>query len=162
MEAEIKSEVQSRPELERLAALASLMDNRFRIPGTNIRFGLDAIIGLVPYVGDIVGLLVSGFLMLLMVRQGAGPLLLIRMMGNYLIDASVGTIPFLGDIFDIGFKANRRNVDMLIQYYEKEEEPPNAIFSLLVLVFLFLLLLVGILVLGWWVMKMFFGWVMSF
>ena len=89
------------PDIERLSFLADLLDNRFQIPGTSIRFGLDAVIGLIPYAGDLLGLLVSGYLLLLLVRNGAGPLLILKMIGNYLLDAAVGAIPVLGDVFDM-------------------------------------------------------------
>jgi hypothetical protein len=105
------------PDIERLSFLADLLDNRFQIPGTSIRFGLDAIIGLIPYAGDLLSLLVSGYLLLLIVRNGAGPMLILKMVGNYLLDAAIGAIPVLGDLFDIAFQANTRNVALLIQYY---------------------------------------------
>jgi hypothetical protein len=120
--------------------LAKLLDNQFRIPGTNFTFGIDGIIGLVPYVGDIAGLVVSGYLMRMMVKKGAGPLLMLRMMGNYALDTIVGVVPFLGDFFDFGFKANRRNVDMLKRYYASGKAQPNAKYSLAFLSFLFFLL----------------------
>ena len=90
-----------------------LLDSRFRIPGTNIRFGLDALLGLVPVAGDVVTLALSGYLFVLMARHGGGPLLLLRMAGNVALDALVGAIPLVGDLFDIGFKANVRNLDLL-------------------------------------------------
>jgi hypothetical protein len=55
-----------------------------------------------------------------MLKRGAGPLILIRMMGNFMLDAIVGIIPFFGDLFDFGFKANRRNVDLLRRYYAED------------------------------------------
>ena len=121
------------PDIERLSFLADLLDNRFQIPGTSIRFGLDAIIGLIPYAGDLLSLLVSGYLLLLIVRNGAGPMLILKMVGNYLLDAAIGAIPVLGDLFDIAFQANTRNVALLIQYYERDEPRPSALKSMLLL-----------------------------
>lgn len=152
---------QQPPDMKRLAALADLLDNRFRIPGTNIRFGLDAIIGLFPFGGDLISLLISGFLMNMVVRNGAGPGLLLRMMGNYLIDTAVGSIPILGDIFDVAFKANRRNVDLLTQYYKRGEARPSAIKSMRLLVFLFFLLLVLTTMFMIWCASLFFQWLFS-
>ncbi len=114
------------PDLAHLDMLAKLLDNQFRIPATNLRFGLDGLIGLVPYVGDIAGFVVSGFLMRTMIRKGAGPLLMLRMLFNFVLDALVGVIPLVGDLFDFGFKANRRNVDLLKQYYADGKAKPNA------------------------------------
>ncbi len=128
------------PELARLDALASLLDNRFRVPGTEIRFGLDGIIGLVPYVGDVAGFIVSGILMRIMIKRGAGPLLMMRMMGNFAFDAVMGVIPVAGDLFDFGYKANRRNVDLLKRYYADGQERPNAKWSLALLGILFFVL----------------------
>lgn len=138
------------PDLERLIALANLMDNRFRIPGTTIRFGLDAIIGLIPYVGDIAGLLIGAYIMFLVARRGAGPVLLLRMGGNYLVDALAGSIPVLGDMFDFVFKANRRNIELLLRYYASGKPRPNTFVSLLLLILLLFVLLALVLwSIGW-------------
>lgn len=151
------------PDLARLDALATLLDNRFRIPGTQIRFGLDALIGLVPYLGDVAGFAVSGVLFSVMLKRGAGPLILLRMMGNFALDAAVGAIPLLGDIFDFGYKANRRNVDLLKNYYADDTPKPAVRSSVLFLLFLFFAFLVALvwltgrliaaawtLLSGWW------------
>ena len=133
-------------DLSRLDTLATLLDNRFRVPGTEIRFGLDGLIGLVPYLGDIAGFAVSGVLFSVMLKRGASPLVLLRMMGNFTVDAVVGTIPVLGDLFDFGFKANRRNVDLLKKYYTDDTPKPDVGRSVLFLVFLFFVFLA---VLAW-------------
>ncbi len=116
----------SDPELARLDTLAKLLDNQFAIPGTNYRFGLDGLIGLVPYLGDMAGFVVSGFLMRTMLKKGAGPIMMLRMMGNFALDAVIGIVPVIGDLFDFGYKANRRNVDMLKAYYADGKAKPNA------------------------------------
>ena len=127
-------------DLTRLDALATLLDNRFRIPGTEIRFGLDGIIGLVPYVGDLAGFVVSGILMRIMIQRGAGPLLMLRMMSNFTFDAVMGIIPVAGDLFDFGYKANRRNVELLKKYYADGKAHPSAKGSLALLGLLFFVL----------------------
>jgi len=137
------------PELARLEALSKLMDNQFSIPGTNWRFGLDGIIGLIPYVGDMAGLVVSGFLMRTMVKKGASPLLMLRMMFNYIVDAVVGIVPFVGDLFDFGFKANRRNVNLLKAYYADGKVKPNATRSVAFLGLLFFALFIVMIWLVW-------------
>lgn len=137
------------PDLARLDVLAKLLDNQFRIPATNLRFGLDGLIGLVPYVGDIAGFVVSGFLMRTMLRKGASPLLMLRMMFNFVLDAVVGVIPVLGDLFDFGYKANRRNVDLLKQYYADGKAKPSAKGSLAFLGFLFFALFIALIWLIW-------------
>jgi hypothetical protein len=94
----------------RLAALATALDSAFAVPGTRIRFGADSLIGLVPGIGDAIGLALSGYLILEARRLGAPPELLTRMAANVAVDAAVGAIPFLGDAFDVFFKANKRNM----------------------------------------------------
>lgn len=140
MEPLTPTEQQPDNDLGRLDSLAQLLDNRFRIPGTNFRFGLDAIIGLVPMIGDFVGLALAGYLFTIMARRGAGPLVMLRMLFNVLADAAVGLIPFLGDLFDFGFKANTRNVMLLKDYYAEGKKRPHigwslAFFAVLLLAF---------------------------
>lgn len=137
------------PDLAKLDTLAKLLDNQFRLPGTQFRFGVDALIGLIPYVGDMAGFLVSGVLMRTMWRKGASPWMMMRMMFNFVIDALVGAIPILGDLFDFGYKANRRNVDMLKQYYADGSAKPNAKRSLVVLGGLFLVVFAGVIWMIW-------------
>lgn len=136
----------SDPDIARLETLANFMDNRFRIPGTNVRFGLDAVIGLVPYVGDLAGFVISGFLFVVLLRRGAGPVVLVQLMGNFVLDATVGSVPVLGDLFDFGFKANRRNVDLLKRYYAEAGPKPGLGQSIF---WLFLLFLVFLAVMVW-------------
>jgi hypothetical protein len=97
-------------ELERLAAL---LDDLFRIPGTRLRFGLDPLLGLIPGLGD----LISGALGLLMVlaawQRGLPRVTMWRMLANLAIDSALGSVPLAGDIFDVAWKANRKNLDLL-------------------------------------------------
>lgn len=95
------------------------MDSRFRIPGTEIRFGLDGLIGLIPGVGDFSTFVVSGYLVLLMARNGASGYVLARMIFNIVLDAALGAIPFVGDLFDFAFKANVANVKLMQRYYQQ-------------------------------------------
>lgn len=107
------------PELRRMDQLARLMDSQFRIPGTDMRFGLDALIGLIPGAGDISTFAVSGYMLIIMARNGASGYVLARMALNILVDAMIGAIPFIGDLFDFGFKANTRNIRLMKQYYQE-------------------------------------------
>lgn len=100
-------------DIRRLESIADLLDSRFRIPGTDIRFGLDALLGLIPGIGDGISVLPALYLMMEAKRLGASKVLLTRMAMNVGIDWLVGSIPLLGDIFDVGFKANRRNIKLL-------------------------------------------------
>lgn len=95
------------------------MDSQFRIPGTQIRFGLDALIGLIPGAGDLSTFAVSGYMVWLMARNGASGHVLARMTLNILIDALLGSVPLVGDLFDIAWKANNRNLQLMEQHYRQ-------------------------------------------
>jgi hypothetical protein len=104
---------------ENLDILAHLLDDCFRIPGTQIRFGLDGIVGLVPAIGDVLAGLASCILIFAAWVRGVPYVTLARMAANLAIDVIVGAIPFLGDAFDIAWKANRRNYKLLIRHIEQ-------------------------------------------
>ncbi len=94
-------------------SLAKLLDSAFRIPGTGIRLGADSIFGLIPVVGDLTGAALSGYIVLTSARMGAPASTLVKMLVNIGIDTAVGSIPVLGDMFDAGWRANVRNVELL-------------------------------------------------
>jgi hypothetical protein len=104
----------------RLEALAKLMDGAFIIPGTNIRMGLDGLIGLVPVAGDMVSGLISTYMIWEARRLGAPHWLIARMLANTLLDTTVGAIPVLGDAFDVLFRANMKNMALLRRHMEKK------------------------------------------
>jgi hypothetical protein len=93
--------------------LAHLLDDYFRIPGTSVRFGIAGIIGLIPGVGDVLGGVVSCVIVLAAWLNGVPNITIARMVANVAIEVLVGMIPFVGDVFDIAFKANRRNYALL-------------------------------------------------
>jgi hypothetical protein len=99
--------------LRRLDALSHLLDNSIPVPGTQARFGLDAVIGLVPGFGDAAGAVVSAYVVVQAARLGASVPTLIRMLVNVGVEAVAGAVPVLGDLFDAAFKANARNVALL-------------------------------------------------
>src|SRR5580692_3002535 len=101
---------------ENLDLLAHLLDDWFRIPGTSVRFGLDGIIGLVPGLGDILAGLASCILIVAAWFRGVPYVTLARMVVNLAIDVLVGAIPIFGDAFDIAWKANRRNYDLMTRH----------------------------------------------
>lgn len=92
--------------------IARLLDDVFRIPGTNIRFGLDPLLGLIPGLGDSSSAVVSALLLVRGARAGLPRIVLLRMAGNILINAAVGSIPGLGDAFSVWFKSNRLNYEL--------------------------------------------------
>ncbi len=103
----------TRTEIDELDRLSTLLDSRFRIPGTGIRFGWDSLLGLIPGVGDVVTLAPSAYLIYRGHQLGARKRTLARMATNTGLDFFVGAIPVLGDVFDLIFKANNRNVSLL-------------------------------------------------
>ena len=112
-----------RAALARLDRYATLMDARFRVPGTRIRFGFDPIIGLLPGIGDALGLALSLYVVVEAIRLGVSKRVLFGMLRNVGLEALVGTVPVLGDVFDIGFKANLRNAALLRSYIEDRLRP---------------------------------------
>lgn len=97
----------------RLQRLARLLDSEFQLPGTRWRIGLDPLLGLVPGIGDTAGGAISLWLIAEAGRLGVPSSTLLRMLLNVLVDTTVGSIPVLGDIFDAGYKANLRNLELL-------------------------------------------------
>jgi hypothetical protein len=140
-------------EFAMIDTISSLLDNQFRIPFTQTRFGVDFLIGLIPTAGDWLSFGISSGLVFSMLRRGIGVGMLFKMLGNITLDAAVGSIPILGDLFDLHYKANRRNVALLKQYYVENPNPPTAKRSFFIIGILFLMALMGILVGMWWLIR---------
>jgi uncharacterized protein DUF4112 len=104
--------------LARLDALSRLLDVAFAIPGTNVRFGIEAILRLVPGVGDVAASALSCYLLYEAHRLGVPSRIFARMLTNVVIEGVVGAVPLLGDAFDVAFRANRRNVRLLRDYFD--------------------------------------------
>jgi hypothetical protein len=118
-----------------------VLDEAIRIPGTNIRVGLDALLGLLPGGGDVAAGVFSGIIILQAARAGVPTPVLGRMLGNVLLDVVVGSIPLLGDVFDVAWRANSRNVRLLEAWLDRPAATKRAS-ALTVGGILFLLLLV--------------------
>ena len=108
--------------LARLRRIGWLLDSSIPIPGTRYTMGVDQIVGLVPGIGDLIGGVFSLYIILEAARIGAPRGLLARMGWNVAVDTLVGEVPILGDLFDIGFKANIRNLDLLDGYLRRPAE----------------------------------------
>ncbi len=130
---------------------AELLDNWFTIPGTKIKVGLDPILGLVSGIGDLAGASLSVYFMFYATRLGANTSVLLRMFMNIMADMTIGLIPILGDLFDVAWKANLRNAELL----EKLEEDPvklekeSTILVWVLFTFLVLILIGFIIAIGW-------------
>ncbi|MCB0566069.1 MAG: DUF4112 domain-containing protein [Phaeodactylibacter sp.] len=144
-------------ELAWIDSAASFLDNRFRIPGTNIRFGIDFLIGLVPYIGDVVGFAISGLLVMVMARKGASGMALVKMVGNVWIDGAIGAIPLLGDLFDLRYRANLRNLQLLKEHYAEGKHQGSA-WPVVFLILISLFVLIGLSV---WVIWKALYWIFS-
>lgn len=103
----------------RVETLARLMDSAVAIPGTNVRIGLDAAIGLVPVIGDLVSQAIASYIIWEARQLGVSNLTLARMIGNTAIDTLVGMVPFAGDAFDVMYRANMKNLALLKAHVEK-------------------------------------------
>lgn len=105
--------------IARIDRLATLLDTRFAIPFTKIRFGTDSLIGLAPGVGDAITTALALYIVYEAHRLGAPKTVLARMLGNVAIDGMVGIVPVAGDVFDVMFRANRRNVRILREHLDR-------------------------------------------
>jgi hypothetical protein len=106
--------------IARIDRLASLLDTRFVIPFTKFRFGADSLIGLAPGFGDAITTALSLYIVYEAHRLGAPKTMLARMLGNVAIDGVIGVVPVAGDVFDVMFRANRRNVRILREHLERD------------------------------------------
>jgi len=104
-----------------LKRYADLLDSSIRIPGTNKTIGIDPILGLVPFLGDILGYIFSILLITHTLKSKPSPMLLMKMMGNITLDALLGSIPVLGSIFDFMYKANERNYRLFAAFKSSEK-----------------------------------------
>ena len=100
---------------ENLNLLATWLDDRFEIPGTHIRFGLDAVIGWIPGIGDVLAACASLFIVLAAWKRGAARVTVLRMVLNLAIEDTLGAIPIIGDVAHVAWKANRRNYNLLMR-----------------------------------------------
>ena len=129
--------------------LARMLDSAVRIPGTQIRIGAESVFGLIPVLGDVAGAALSGYIVLASARLGAPAPTLVRMLVNIGIDTVVGAVPILGDMFDVGWRANMRNVELLDSHLGASPETRRANrWVVSALLAALLLLAVGAVVLG--------------
>ena len=120
--------------------IAYLLDEKFRLPGTKFRFGLDPLMNLIPIAGDISGFIVAAALVWVMAKHGVSRKVLILMILNIFIDALIGAIPLIGQVFDFYYKANSRNIVLLKEHYEEGKHQGKGT-GVLIMVFLVLLAL---------------------
>ena len=143
-----------RPHLARFRALAELLDARFRVPGTPIRCGWDALLGLLPGVGDVAGGVAGAYGLYAGYALGAPAPVLLRMTLNLGVDLLIGTLPLLGDLFDVGWRGNLRNVALLERWLAEPGRTARRSTGLVVGLLLLLLgMVAGVVVLLGWVVR---------
>jgi hypothetical protein len=125
----------------RIGYVARLLDDLVPIPGTRSRIGLDPLIGLIPFVGDAMAGIMGAWIVLESARFGVPPIVLVRMLLNTTVDFLIGLVPFLGDVVDIGFKGNRRNLELFHRHALDPEADTSGSIALVAGV---LLVIVGI------------------
>lgn len=134
---------------------STLMDSQFRIPGTNQRFGIDPVIGLIPGAGSAAGMLISAGIVVQAVRFGARGWTVMLMLFNVAIDAIFGVIPVIGSVFDVMFKANDRNVKLLDRHITdatltKKQVRRSILWSIAVVIVFTAILLIGLTIATVW------------
>ena len=146
--------MQPNDSLHRARIVASVLDDAIRVPGTDIRFGIDPLVGLVPGLGDLLGGAASAYIILEAARAGAPASVLARMALNVGIDTLVGGVPVIGDLFDFVWKSNARNVMLLTRHVEAPVQTRRASRALVVaLLAAIALVAVGVSMLGIYLIK---------
>ena len=149
-------------DLDNAKALARVLDTAVGIPGTRIRVGLDALLGLIPGAGDALSAALSGYIILAAARAGASRPVLVRMVGNVVLDTLIGAIPVLGDLFDVAFRSNVRNVALLERLAVDPAPVDRGSRRLGILVIAIVALVVlGIVTLGFLLARMLWGFVIG-
>jgi hypothetical protein len=132
----------NKPDIQWLEDVSTWMDSKFRLPGTQIRFGLDPIIGLIPFAGEVTTLVISSGLVLSMAKHGVSRKVVILMVLNVLLDAVIGSIPIIGNIFDFTYRANQRNIRLLKRHYQEGKYQGSGRGIIIIIVVIFLLAIV--------------------
>ena len=148
------SQAQTRA-LKRIRKLAWLLDRSMNVPGTQIKFGLDGLIGLIPGIGDGASALLGGAIIAQSFQFKLPLAVRTKMFANLLVDALVGIVPIFGDLLDIGFQANHRNVRLLLDTLEQEEKAPQSAQQNLLAAATIVataLLLLGLMILPFWLL----------
>jgi hypothetical protein len=138
-----RGEPDHRPAMDHLGVLSHLLDRAFRVPGTSWRFGLDAVIGLIPGLGDVIGSLVGAYSLWIARRLGAPTSVQARMLMNLALDGVIGLVPLAGDLFDFAFKAHSRNHALLSRWLQTPHQTARSSWGVVALGALVLLALLG-------------------
>jgi hypothetical protein len=111
----------------RIEYFSRVMDSLVAIPGTNVRLGIDAVIGLIPVAGDLVSQAISAYLIWEARKLGVSGFTIARMIANTLLDTAIGAVPIVGDAYDVAFRANMKNLRLLHRHLEKQGRPVSGL-----------------------------------
>ena len=141
--------------LRRLRRISHLLDNAIPIPGTKYRIGLDPILGLIPGGGDLLGSVFAGYVVFKSAQMGVPQETLLKMAANIVFDTVAGTVPVAGDLFDVAWKANVKNIELLDAHLGSPEQGKKADWLFVAALLLGLILIVGSVI---FLSVMIFGW----
>jgi hypothetical protein len=145
--------------LERLRLLSKLFDQAFTVPGTRWRFGIDALFGLVPGLGDIAGGLVAVYALRVARNLRAPPEVQLHMLTNIALDSLIGMVPILGDLFDFAFKAQTRNLALLDRWMQSpDRQARRSRRGLIVIPVAIVIVFATLTALGIWMLAILFHW----
>lgn len=142
----------SKPNLKWIRRVSQLLDSRFRIPSTSIRFGVDPLVGLIPGLGDLSSYIVSLMIIYSSKKNGASGKVLTKMLINSSIDALIGSIPVLGTIFDIWYKANEKNLRLAREHFEEGKHQGSGKGLLFLIILLVLAIIAALIYAAWWIL----------
>jgi len=152
-------EQRGRGALEQLRTITMLFDQAFQVPGTRWRFGLDALIGLVPGLGDVAGALVAMYAMNVARKLNAPAIVRLHMLSNIALDGLVGIVPLLGDVFDFAFKAQTRNLALLDAWVASPDRTARrSRRGLLLIPIAIIIVFATVTALGVWMLYLLFHW----
>ncbi len=140
----------SNPNLKWIRSISQLLDSKFTIPSTSIKFGIDPLIGIIPGIGDLSSYVVSLIIIYTSKKKGASGNVMIKMLINSSIDAIVGSIPFLGTIFDIWFKANEKNLRLAKEHFEEGKHQGSGKGLLVLIILLVIAIIAALIYATWW------------
>jgi hypothetical protein len=130
-------------DLVALRRFARFMDEAFEIPGTRMRVGFDALVGLIPGIGDVIGAVLSSWILVGGLRHRVGPVVIARMIGNIVIDMLFGAVPVAGDVFDFLYEENVKNM-RLLEKHRNRHKPPRSYASIAVVAIILILFVAGL------------------
>ena len=143
--------------LSKLRRVSKLLDNAITIPGTKISFGLDPILGLLPGGGDTLTGGISAYIVVEAARMGVPKEIIYQMVGNILIDSFAGTVPVVGDLFDLGWKSNVKNIELLEKHLDVAESGKSDKLFIFGLILLLVLIVLGFAAIAFFTVTWFWG-----